>query len=302
LIIWFKSKPYRERSKVKTNYKIMVKTEKPTGEASEIRPGIWVVDSVTQVGPGLAKQVLIGGSHCGIYAAYLAAKAGVRGLILNDAGIGLGQAGIAGLDYLEQFGVAAATVDYRSARIGDGEDCANQGTISYCNSAAKALGVEAGQAALLAASFLLHSNPRTFSVPEAYETRHLVAKGSSGREAWALDSVSLVRPSDAGQIIIAGSHGGVLGGRPETAIKIDAFAAFYNDAGVGKDMAGISRLPALEARGIIGGAVSAQSARIGDGRSTYETGIISHINAVAAAVGARLNMPLKIFIQKLVQN
>lgn len=279
----------------------MRKTEKPTGEAFEIRPGIWVVDSVTRVGPGLAKRVLIGGSHCGIYAAYLAAKAGVRGLILNDAGIGLDQAGIAGLDYLEQFGVAAATVDYRTARIGDGKDCANHGTISYCNSPAKALGVEPGQTTLFAASFLLYSNPNTPSVPEAYETRYLVAQGPSGREAWALDSVSLVRPSDAGQIIIAGSHGGVLGGRPETAIKIDALAAFYNDAGVGKDKAGISRLPALEKRGIIGGTVSSQSARIGDGRSTYETGIISCINAVAAAAGAHLDMPLKIFIQKLVQ-
>ena len=280
----------------------MSKIEKPTGEAFEIKPGIWVVDSVTRVGPGLSKQVLIGGSHCGIYAAYLAAKAGVRGLILNDAGIGLGKAGIAGLDYLEQFGVAAATVDYRSARIGDGKDCANHGTISYCNAVAKALGVKPGQTTLLAASFLLHSNPSTLSVPEAYETRHLVAKGPYGREAWALDSVSLVRPSDAGQIIIAGSHGGVLGGRPETAIKIDAFAAFYNDAGVGKDMAGISRLPALEERAIIGGTVSSQSARIGDGRSTYETGIISHINAVAASAGASLDMPLKNFIQKLVQH
>lgn len=278
----------------------MAKTEKPTGEAIEIRPGIWVVDSVTQVGPGLAKQVLIGGSHFGIYPAYLAAKIGVRGLILNDAGIGLAQAGIAGLDYLDQLGVAAATVDYRSARIGDGKDCANHGTISYCNSAARAIGVEPGQATFLAASFLLHSNPSILSVPEANEARHLVAKGPSGREAWGLDSVSLVRPSDAGQIIITGSHGGILGGRPETAIKIDAFAAFYNDAGGGKDMAGISRLPALEARGIIGGTVSSQSARIGDGRSTYETGIISHINALATAAGARLDMPLKIFIQKLV--
>jgi hypothetical protein len=280
----------------------MDKTEKLTGEAIEIRPGVWVVDSVTRVGPGLAKQVLIGGSHCGIFAAYLAAKSGVRGLILNDAGIGLDQAGIAGLDYLEQFAVAAATVDYRSARIGDGKDCANHGTISYCNLPAKTLGVEPGQTTLLAASFLLRSNPSTPSVPEAFETRHLVAKAPSGREAWALDSVSLVRPSDADQIIIAGSHGGVLGGRPETAIKINAFAAFYNDAGVGKDQAGVSRLPALEKRGIIGCTVSSQSARIGDGRSTYETGIISYTNAVAAGAGARPDMPLKVFIQKLIHN
>jgi hypothetical protein len=279
----------------------MQNTEGQTGEAHQIKSGIWVVDSVTRVGPGLANQVLIGGSHCGIYAAFLSAKAGVRGLILNDAGIGLDRAGIAGLDYLEKLGVAAATVGYRSARIGDGRDCATQGTISFCNSSASALGVEPGQGALLAASFLVRSNPGSLAAPEAYENRHLITKGPSGREAWALDSVSLVRPSDTGQIIVAGSHGGVLGGRPETAIKIDAFAAFYNDAGVGKDQAGISRLPALEKRGIIGGTVSCHSARIGDGRSTYETGIISHLNAVASKAGARIGMPLKAFVQNIAQ-
>ena len=46
------------------------------------------------------------------------------------------------------------------------------------------------------------------------------------------------------------------------------FAAVYNDADFGVDDAGISRLPALDARGIAGACVSAWSARIGDGQST----------------------------------
>ena len=47
-----------------------------------------------------------------------------------------------------------------------------------------------------------------------------------------------------------GSHGALLGGKPETAIKIPVFAALYNDADFGIDDAGIARLPVLEARGI----------------------------------------------------
>jgi len=62
-------------------------------------------------------------------------------------------------------------------------------------------------------------------------------------------------------------------------------AAFYNDAGIGIDEAGVSRLPALEARGIPAATVSAQSARIGDARSTYEDGVLSRVNAQAAALG-----------------
>ncbi len=62
-------------------------------------------------------------------------------------------------------------------------------------------------------------------------------------------------------------------------------AAFYNDAGIGVDEAGVSRLPALDARGIAAATVSAASARIGDARSTYEDGILSRVNARAAALG-----------------
>jgi hypothetical protein len=47
----------------------------------------------------------------------------------------------------------------------------------------------------------------------------------------------------------------------------------------------VTRLPALEARGIAAGTVAAASARIGDARSTYEDGILSRVNPCAAALG-----------------
>ena len=100
-----------------------------------------------------------------------------------------------------------------------------------------------------------------------------------------LDSASAVAASDCGQIIVTGSHGGLLGGRPETASKIDVFAALYNDADIGIDGAGVTRLPALDARGIAGATVSAWSARIGDGRSTYEDGFVSRVNESARRCG-----------------
>ena len=62
-------------------------------------------------------------------------------------------------------------------------------------------------------------------------------------------------------------------------------AAFYNDAGIGIDEAGVSRLPALDVRFIPAATVSAVSARIGDARSTYDDGILSRVNARAAALG-----------------
>jgi hypothetical protein len=108
-----------------------------------------------------------------------------------------------------------------------------------------------------------------------------------------------VLPEHRHSIVITGSHGGLLGGRPETALKYDVFGALYNDAGIGKDGAGTSRLPALDARGIAAATVSAASARIGDARSTYEDGVISRVNASAAALGLRDGISAREFVAGL---
>ena len=130
------------------------------------------------------------------------------------------------------------------------------------------------------------------------ESRFCVRERSP--QVWALDSASLVGPEDKTHILLIGSHGGLLGGRAATAVKYDVFAAIYNDAGFGVDDAGISRLPALEARGIAGACVSAFSARIGDGQSTYRDGFVSAINVRAAACGAEVGMSAIELVSRLV--
>src|SRR5476649_1769536 len=82
-------------------------------------PAILIADSVTRLGPEHVGAVLIAGSHGGVYAACLAARAGLRAVILNDAGVGLDRAGIAGLAYLDGYGMAAAVVSHETGRIGD---------------------------------------------------------------------------------------------------------------------------------------------------------------------------------------
>ena len=105
-----------------------------------------ILDSVTVFPPDARGRAAIAASHGGVYAAYLAAKAGISAVILCDAGVGRERAGIGGLDYLEQRGVAAATIGHRTARIGDGADCFARGLISYVNSYAGRAGVAAASA------------------------------------------------------------------------------------------------------------------------------------------------------------
>ena len=81
----------------------------------------FLAPTATKIPPEARGQVLITGSHGGAYVGYLAARAGLRALIANDAGVGKDQAGIGSLALCEQSGMAAAAIAHDSARIGDAE-------------------------------------------------------------------------------------------------------------------------------------------------------------------------------------
>jgi hypothetical protein len=259
-----------------------------------------VFDSVTVLPPAARSHAALAASHGGVYAAYLAAKAGLKGAILCDAGVGRERAGIGGLDYLDALGVSAATIGHRSARIGDGADCFARGTISYVNSRGARAGVVPGMAVREALERFERSDAPPCPAPAAMqETRHDIGE-TEGVRVFALDSNALVTPDDVGHIMLTGSHGGLLGGRAATAVKYDVFAAVYNDADIGIDDAGISRLPALDARGIAGACVSAWSARIGDGLSTYKDGFVTAVNGRAAAHGGEIGISARELVARLV--
>jgi hypothetical protein len=269
-------------------------------DCHERMPAFLIFDSVTVMPLEARGRAAIAASHGGDYAAYLAAKAGLKAVILCDAGVGRERAGIGGLAYLDRLGVAAAAVGHRSARIGDGADCHARGVISFANKCAAGVGVAAGMAAGEAlARFEAANLPPT--PPPMHEARHEIAEASAaGLRVSALDSNALVTPDDVGHIIVTGSHGALLGGRPATAVKYDVFAAIYNDADFGIDDAGISRLPALDKRGIAGATVSAWSARIGDGQSTYRDGYVTAVNARAAQCGGEIGISAKELVARLV--
>lgn len=249
-----------------------------------------VIDSVTRFAPDAAGRVCVGASHGGVYAAYLCAKAGLRGVVLHDAGVGRDGAGIAGLAYLDALAVPAAAIDHRSAVIGDGADCLARGALSRVNAAAEALGLRPGLAVREAAALLLDRAPTAARRPPPARESRFPLEGFGAAPVWALDSASLMEEADRGAVVATGSHGNILGGRPETAAKADVFAALFNDAGLGPAGPGATRLPALDARGIAAATVAAASARIGDGRSTAADGVLSRVNTAAARLGLREGM------------
>lgn len=106
-----------------------------------------------------------------------------------------------------------------------------------------------------------------------------------------LDSVTQVQPAHAGCVVVTGSHGGA--SAAQFALDVAAALYVFNDAGVGKDAAGVAGLYALERAGIAAVAVTHTSARIGEARDTYVNGVIAHANRGAVALGLRTGERLR---------
>lgn len=112
-----------------------------------------------------------------------------------------------------------------------------------------------------------------------------------------LDSITEAIGPGTGRIVVSGSHGGISAGR--FALQASVRLAVFNDAGVGRDRAGIAGLELLQAHGIAACTVSHDSARIGESASTFDDGVISHANAAAAAMGAAAGLRLRDWLATL---
>ena len=98
-----------------------------------------------------------------------------------------------------------------------------------------------------------------------------------------LDSVTQATPALAGHVVVTGSHGGASVVRYARAVR--ALLYVFNDAGIGKDGAGIAALAELERHGIAACAVSHDSARIGEAQDAWAHGVISAVNSQASGLG-----------------
>ena len=113
-----------------------------------------------------------------------------------------------------------------------------------------------------------------------------------------VDSITKVSAEDRGAHVVSASHGGTSSG--EFALETPLSSVFFNDAGVGKENAGISALDMLQKRGVAAGAISHESGRIGDSQDMWDNGVISHANALALAAGLKPGRRVKDALMKLV--
>ena len=116
---------------------------------------IIVTDSIVFALPEDTNNVLVTAGHTGRSGAKFLLEVSPHGFICSDGGISKNEAGIAGLEITEKYGLAGACCDAWSAPVGDAFKAYSEGKISACNAAAKERGVTVGMAVREAALKLL---------------------------------------------------------------------------------------------------------------------------------------------------
>lgn len=252
------------------------------------RGAIIAVDSAADIRPhNRGTDVMVTASYIGVLPARLAMDHAPRAVIGFDGGVGPEGAGIAGLWYYEALNVPAAAIDVMTIILGDGVDAYEKGVIRFVNRPAQDCGVRVGMAVKDAARLMLDEDP---GLPGAYQVtnRVCVEEGPDGREVIVTDSIVFGTEADRRNVLVTAGHTGRSGARH--IITVGPFGFICSDGGRGRDESGMAGLPIANAAGIAGATVDARRAKLGDGMSTYQDGVISAVNDLARACGVAIGM------------
>lgn len=115
-----------------------------------------------------------------------------------------------------------------------------------------------------------------------------------------VDTTSDVHEGNDTDVIVTGSHSGQNSG--EYLAHNNIKGTIGNDAGMGKNDAGIVGLKILEGHDIPAAAVASMSAKIGNGTSTYEQGKISAVNGLAKELGITVGMSAREAADKMLED
>lgn len=266
--------------------------------------GVVLLDSLGDLQPSNTNPILVCGSHCGgnrDLAGHVK-NCHVKAVFLNNAGVGKNQAGIRGLTHYEAENVLACAVDNDSAEIGIARDTYQSGIISHTNTQTDIIGIRIGDSVKEAiAKIISHRSPvQQVEDFEAFDTKEKSSKESLKKQTrthidgvciTVTDSITFLNQSNSGDIVVCGSHGGLSAGN--YAKKYHVKAVFFNDAGIGKNNAGVKSLEPLNDAGILACTVDCMSAEIFNGQDVLDHGIISVCNQLAKNRGIKEKLTVK---------
>jgi hypothetical protein len=272
----------------------------------KIPEDVILLDSLGDLQPDNTSPILVCASHCGDNGTFARKlkNCHVKAVFLNNAGVGKNQAGISGLSHYAAANILACAVDHNSAEIGVAADTWESGIISHTNTLAENAGIKIGDSVQDAVAKIINlinlpsssQNFESLTNEKEENTSKVDLKKQfqtqlNGVSITVTDSITFLNESNAGDIVVCGSHGGVSAGH--YAQKHRLKAVFFNDAGIGKNNAGIKSLDSLSVAGILACTVDCMSAEIFNGRDVFENGIISVCNELAKSRNIIVNMTVK---------
>jgi uncharacterized protein YunC (DUF1805 family) len=274
----------------------------------ELPVGIVLLDSLGDLQPDNTCPILVCASHCGDNGT-LARKVKnchVKAVFLNNAGVGKNQAGISGLTHYNAENILACAVDHNSAEIGVARDTWESGIISHANSIADEAGIQIGDSVQEAVAKIIHlfNIPLSAPINKTIENngkadlKKQIQTQIDGVSITVTDSITFLNENNAGDIVVCGSHGGLSAGH--YAQKHHVKAVFFNDAGIGKNNAGVKSLESLSDAGILACAVDCMSAEIFNGQDLLDNGIITVCNQLAKSRNIKVAMTVKEAIKHIV--
>ena len=262
------------------------------GHKMEYPEGVMLLDSLGDLQPSNTSPILVCGSHCGGNRdlAEHVRSCHVKAVFLNNAGVGKNRAGIRGLTHYEAENVLACAVDNYSAEIGIACDTYESGIISHTTSQAESVGIQIGDsvqdaiAKIFTHRSLTQQNAASVSLDKEEKNDKVSIKKQTQTHIGGLcitvtDSITFLNESNSGDVVVCGSHGGLSAGK--YAMKYRVKAVFFNDAGIGKNDAGVKSLAFLNDGGIPACTVDCMSAEIFNGQDVLDNGIISVCNQLA---------------------
>jgi len=278
--------------------------------------GVLLLDSLGDLNADNASPILVCASHCGDNGTFARKLkiCRVKAVFLNNAGIGKNQAGISGLSHYAAEGILACAVNHYSAEIGIARDTWESGIISHTNTLAGEAEIQPGESVQEAVARIIKIIDKTSLIQKntnSESTNNKKEENSNkvdlkkqtqtqldGVSITVTDSITFLNESNAGDIVVCGSHGGVSAGH--YAQKHHLKAVFFNDAGIGKNNAGIKSLESLSEAGILACTVDCMSAEIFNGQDILDNGIITVCNQLAKTRNIKEKMTVKEAIKYIV--
>ena len=236
-------------------------------------------------------DVIVVGSYCGTRILAPMFTRGVKAVIATDAGIGKDEAGISGLKHGERIGVPVAVIAAMSAETSNGRSTL-LGEISRANAQARALGVTPGMVAYEAAVRLAKAAAGVaIPTPLGAEEAPVVVEETPQGRIWATPGTTAIKDKVPNDVICSGANSSRV--FSDGVVRMAAKGAIANDAGIAKNDTAVEGVKLLGDRGIPAAAVATMSARLGEGLSTWNDGVISVVNPLAGQRGVKVGITAK---------